>query len=73
MLAHESKNARLTQAAYQAEPGGPLDVNRHLYDSIAKSPRTLVDKWVLPIRSGKAWVVKKGQICRITTVEGAQV
>lgn len=68
-----TSNARLTQAAYQAQPGGPLDPDRGLYDRIGAAPRTVVEQFVLPIRSGRAWAVKKGQVCRITTVEGAQV
>lgn len=68
---------RLTQAAYQCLPGGPLDVDRALYDRIAATAddgtRVLVDSFVLPIRSGRAWPVLKGQVCRIIAVEGAQV
>lgn len=70
---------RLTQAAYQSLPGGPLDVDRSLYDSIASTasdpanPRTLVEKFVMPIRSGRAWPVNKGDVCRIIAIEGAQV
>lgn len=69
----EASNPRLTQAAYQAQPGGPLDVDCSLYDRIAAAPRSIEESWVLPIRSGRAWAIKKGQICRITAVEGAQV
>ncbi|EPQ31170.1 uncharacterized protein PFL1_01358 [Pseudozyma flocculosa PF-1] len=73
---------RLTQAAYQALPGGPLDVDRALYDRIgetgsseaaSKQHRELIDSFVLPIRSGKAWKVRAGQVCRVVAVEGAQV
>ncbi|KAE9389429.1 hypothetical protein BT96DRAFT_967971 [Gymnopus androsaceus JB14] len=51
-----SKN-RLTEAAYQCLPGGPLDIDRAFMIS-----------FVLPIRSGKAWEVRKGDICRIIAV-----
>ena len=68
---------RLTQAAYQALPGGPLDVDKALYDRIAETAETdgrlLHEQFVLPIRSGQAWEVKAGQVCRIVAVEGAQV
>ncbi|KAJ1020452.1 hypothetical protein NDA13_005770 [Ustilago tritici] len=66
-------NSRLTQAAYQALPGTPLDVDKSFYDRIASSPKTLSSSFVLPIRSGKAWSVKAGQLCRIVAVSGAQV
>ncbi|KAI9846522.1 MAG: hypothetical protein M1837_003943 [Sclerophora amabilis] len=66
------------EPAYKAKPGTILDVDRAFYTRIAKSAdkpggRTLVEQFVLPIRSGKAWKVAKGQICRITTPEGPQV
>lgn len=73
-----SKN-RLTEAAYQCLPGGPLDVDKAFYDEVAATAftepplRTLVETFILPIRSGKAWPVRKGDICRIVAVEGAQV
>src|SRR5207253_5922628 len=35
--------------------------------------RTLVDEFIIPIRSGRAWPVKAGQLCRVVTVEAAQV
>ncbi|KAF5366861.1 hypothetical protein D9757_011920 [Collybiopsis confluens] len=66
---------RLTEAAYQCLPGGPLDINRGFYDKVAATghERTLVESFILPIRSGKAWEVRKGNICRIVAVEGPQV
>lgn len=67
-------SSRLTQAAYQTIPGGPLDVDKEFYDRIGKTAkRELVNSFILPIRSGKAWKVNKGQICKITTIEGPQV
>lgn len=66
-------NPRLTQAAYQALPGGPLDVDRALYDRIAEAEKDLAQRFVIPIRSGQAWHVKAGQVCRIVAEEGAQV
>jgi uncharacterized protein len=35
--------------------------------------RTAVDEFVIPIRSGRAWPLLAGQICRIVTIEGPQV
>ncbi|SJX64428.1 uncharacterized protein SRS1_15071 [Sporisorium reilianum f. sp. reilianum] len=66
-------NPRLTQAAYQALPGTPLDIDKPLYDRIGSSAKTLSHSFILPIRSGKAWPVIAGQVCRIVAVSGAQV
>lgn len=63
----------LTDAAYRAEPGGPLDVDRELYDRIATAGRESVEEFVLPIRSGRAWKVPAGHVFRIGTVDGPQV
>src|SRR4030095_824048 len=35
--------------------------------------RTLVDRFVIPRRSGRAWPVQAGQIFRIVALEGPQV
>jgi len=48
----QGKN-RLTEAAYQCLPGGPLDIDRALYDQIAATAskehlRTVVEGFVLP-------------------------
>lgn len=64
----------LTAAAYQATEGGPLDVNRSFYSALAQDEeRELVDKFVLPIRSGVSWEIPAGHLCRIVTIEGPQV
>ena len=56
-------------AAYQASKGSPLDVDRAFYQRIAHEHglRTLVDKLVVPIRSGRAWHVPAGHVFRIVT------
>lgn len=59
----------------------PLYVNRQFYDKIAATgdkesigkERVLVDKFIIPIRSAKAWKVPAGHVCRLTTPEGPQV
>lgn len=63
------------QPAYLPTKGGPLDIDRRFYDRIAAeaSSRELVEEFVIPIRSGRAWVVRAGQVCRINVVEGPQV
>jgi uncharacterized protein YcgI (DUF1989 family) len=60
---------------YEPKPGTPLDVDRPFYDRLARETgsRTLVDKFVVPRRSGRAWPVRAGQITRIVAVEGPQV
>ncbi|HTK93494.1 MAG TPA: DUF1989 domain-containing protein [Verrucomicrobiae bacterium] len=59
---------------YEAKPGSPLEVDRAFYGRLAADPgRTLVERFVAPRRSGRAWVVRAGQIFRIVAVEGSQV
>lgn len=62
-------------AAYRATAGGPLDVDRSFYDRIAggSDARRLEQDFVIPIRSGRAWEVPAGSVCRILTVDGPQV
>lgn len=62
-------------AAYQASAGSALDVDKDLYRSIAESvdSRRLVDRFAIPIRSGRAWKVPAGHVFRIVTIEGPQV
>ncbi|KAL9117637.1 MAG: hypothetical protein Q9187_005825 [Circinaria calcarea] len=60
--------------AYHAtSTDSPLHTNRALYSAITSAPKELVSTFVLPIRSGRAWTVPAGYICRITTPEGPQV
>jgi uncharacterized protein YcgI (DUF1989 family) len=58
-----------------AAAGGPLEVDRAFYGRLAQETagRTLVDRFVVPIRSGRAWPVRAGELCRIVAVEGPQV
>ena len=60
---------------YQPKPGSPIDVDWEFYGRLGQDTetRSLVEQFVVPIRSGKAWPVLAGQICRIVVVEGAQV
>jgi uncharacterized protein YcgI (DUF1989 family) len=62
-------------AAYQAGPGSALTIDKAFYDRIANTEgaRTLVEQFVIPIRTGKAWHVPAGHVCRIVTIEGPQV
>ena len=60
---------------YQPKPGSPIEVDRAFYGRLASHTdrRTLMDKFVVPIRSGKAWPLRAGQLCRVIVVEGPQV
>jgi uncharacterized protein len=64
-----------TAAFYQPEPGSILDVDKAFYDRLAADDgtRELVESFVIPIRSGRAWEVPAGCLCRVvTTAEGPQ-
>ena len=65
---------KLTRTYWSNAPGTPLDVNREFYDELAQQTdkRKLVDKFILPIRDGRAWPVRAGQLCRILVLEGPQ-
>jgi uncharacterized protein YcgI (DUF1989 family) len=59
--------------AYLPTAGSPLSVDQAFYASIQQAKRTLVDSFVLPIRSGRAWNAPAKSIVRISTPEGPQV
>lgn len=66
--------ARNPVPAYQATRGSPLDVDRDFYSRIgASGARERIDCFEIPIRSGKAFVVPRGHLCRISTKYGPQV
>ena len=64
-----------TEAAYRATLGGPLDIDRAFYARIADATegRTLVERFEIPIRSGRAFEVPAGHVFRIVTLDGPQV
>jgi len=59
--------------AYMPKAGSPLAVDREIYNTIQQAPRKLIEKFILPIRSGRAWKAPAGSIVRISTPEGPQV
>ena len=59
--------------AYQPKAGSPLAVYKDVYAAIQQAPRSLIEEFLLPIRSGRAWKVPAGCIVRISTHEGPQV
>jgi uncharacterized protein YcgI (DUF1989 family) len=64
-----------TDAAYQATKGSPLDVDRRFYDQLAvrTGSARLVQSFEIPARSGLAWEVPAGYLCRIMVTEAPQV
>ncbi|MGJ5723528.1 urea carboxylase-associated family protein [Brevibacterium sp. H602] len=64
--------SRLQEAAYQ---GPALEVDRDFYSRIGDDTqsRETIDEITIPIRSGQAWEVPAGHVCRISTVDGPQV
>ena len=61
-------------AAYQANAGSMLDVDKAFYRRIAESDgRRIVEQFIIPIRTGRTWKVPAGHVFRIVTVEGPQV
>lgn len=70
--------ASIPEPAYTAHPGSALHADRDFYTKIAATAdlpdaRELTESFILPIRSGRAWLVPAGSVCRITTPEGPQV
>src|SRR5438105_374880 len=60
---------------YEAKSVAFLSLDQTLYNRIATETTacTPADAFVIPMRSGRAWQVRAGQVCRIVAVEGAQV
>jgi len=69
---------RIPNPAYPAKDSTILYGDKELYARIGKTAeqdgaRKLLDEFEIPIRSGKAWIVPKGHICRLSTPYGPQV
>jgi uncharacterized protein len=60
---------------YRATVGSPLLADRTFYDHIGHETvtRTLIDRIIVPVRSGRAWPVMAGHVCRLIAIEGPQV
>lgn len=68
------RSQRPPTPAYSARGGGPLDLDRRFYESIATAPgRRLIEQLTVPARDGRAWHVRAGQVCRIIAGDGPQV
>jgi uncharacterized protein YcgI (DUF1989 family) len=62
-------------AAYQVSQRSAIAVDHSFYRRLVADPtqRTLVERFTIPIRSGRAWEVPAGHLFRIVTLEGPQV
>ncbi|MFA5119722.1 urea carboxylase-associated family protein [Zavarzinia sp.] len=61
-------------AAYQAGKGSALAVDRDFYRRVAEAPgREMVESFEIGVRTGRAWKVPAGHVCRIVTTSGPQV
>ena len=60
---------------YQPKSGSPLIVDTGFYGRIGRDVdrRTRLDQFVVSVRTGKAWPVRAGHVCRIVAIEGPQV
>jgi uncharacterized protein YcgI (DUF1989 family) len=64
----------MPDALYEPTVDSPLMPNKSFYKRLGDAQeRSVVEQFAVPIRSGKAWPVKAGQICRIVAIEGPQV
>lgn len=60
--------------AYVASTGSPLAVEPKLYESFADpNAREPTEAFVIPVRTGRAWEVPAGHVCRFSVLEGPQV
>lgn len=66
---------RTPQEAYAPTQHSALSISTDFYDRLAGPAGhvNVVSDVVVPIRSGYAWKVMAGQVCRMTAIEGAQV
>lgn len=60
---------------YEAKSAKFLSVEPEFYRRVADVVQAArpVNEFVIPMRTGRAWEVRAGQVCRIVAVEGAQV
>lgn len=60
-------------AAYQPASNAEVAQHRAFCDGIAAAARTPLERFTIPIRSGRAWHVPAGHVCRIVAIDGPQV
>jgi uncharacterized protein len=63
------------QPSYVAKHGSPLAADPGVYGPIGAevASRTLIHEAVIPVRSGRAFEVPAGCVCRFSVIEGPQV
>ena len=67
-------SSRSPRPAYEASEGSILHVDKDFYTRVGSSTaRESIETFEVPIRSGRAWTVQKGHICRLSTPYGPQV
>jgi uncharacterized protein YcgI (DUF1989 family) len=61
--------------AYVGGPGSALAADPRVHGRVAEAADrwTQVDDLVIPVRSGRAWEVPAGHVCRLSIIEGPQV
>ena len=65
----------MPEPLYSATEGSPLAVDRDFYAEklVSKSGLEPFDSFEVPRRSGRAWTLEAGQVCRIVATQGPQV
>ena len=65
----------MPEPLYSATEGSPLAVDRDFYaeNLVSKSGLEPLDSFEVPRRSGRAWTLEAGQVCRIVATQGPQV
>lgn len=65
----------MPEPLYSSNSTAAFAVDHGFYSRLAvkNSNAVSVESFVVPKRSGKAWTMKAGQLCRIVAIEGAQV
>lgn len=59
---------------YQPSQARELQADRGFYGKVAEpGNRRLTERFVVPIRSGFAWRLRAGQVCRLVEIDGPQV
>jgi len=59
---------------YQPTSAAALAPDRGWYHRVAEAgSRQLVERFVVPIRSGRAWAMRAGQVARLVAIDGPQV
>jgi uncharacterized protein YcgI (DUF1989 family) len=73
-MSNERHSRTRPEPSYVASSGSPL-ATEPVHDRVAREPdrRTPVESFVIPVRSGRAWEVPAGHVCRFSIVEGPQV